>query len=196
MEFEEMQIIWNEQNNEKMFAINEAALHKYIKAKSQSVNHLMQFAEWVMIIANLLVVVVLTWDAANDNGPIYQYVISGLYLVYGVVALIRRFRRQKAETFFKPTMLGEVDKAIWQVNYLIEQSRSIVYWYILPLAFVVSASFIFAGKFVWAIFVLLILIPAGILGPRWEINKAYMPKKRALENLRQTLLAPEPEISD
>jgi hypothetical protein len=187
MEFEEMQVIWNEQNNEKMFAINEAALHKYIKGKSRSVNHLMQFAEWAMIAGNLLVVIILTWDAINEGGPTYQYFIAGMYLVYSVVGLIRRLLRKQAEIVFEPTILGEVDKALWQVNYLIRQSKSLVYWYIIPLTVVVSSSFLLNGKYGWAVLFLLVLIPASLLGSQWETNKLYLGKKRELEQLRATL---------
>ena len=195
MEFEEMQVLWNEQNNEKMFAINESALHKYIQGKSRSVNHLMQVAEWAMIITNLIVVIILGIDAYNEGGPNYQYFIAGIYFIYALIGLVRRLRRKNAQVEFEPTLLGEVDKALWQIDYLISQSRSIIYWYILPLAVVVSASFLFNGKFIWAILFLLVLIPAGFLGAHWEVNKSYLPKKRELESLRRTLLAPEPEIN-
>ena len=38
MEFEEMQILWNSQNNEKLYAINEDALYAQIKRKGQSID--------------------------------------------------------------------------------------------------------------------------------------------------------------
>lgn len=193
MEFEDMQVIWNEQNNEKLFAINEAALHKHIKGKSRSVNHLMAFAEWAMIVANFVVAIILTVDAVNDGGPQYQYFISAMYLGYALFAAFRRLRRKQAEVVFEPTMLGEVDKALWQIDYLIKQGESLIYWYVLPLTLVVAASFLMTGKTLWAVAFILVLVPASLFGPRWEANKWYRPKKRELEQLRQTLLTPEPE---
>lgn len=193
MEFEEMQTIWNEQDNERLFAINEAALHKYIKDKSRSVDHLMRFAEWAMIAANLIVVLILTVDAIRDGGPTYQYYIAAMYLAYSVIGLVRRLRRKQAEVVFEPTMLGEVDKALWQINYLIEQSKSMIYWYVMPLTLAVGASFFLNGKSLWGAAFMLGLIPATLFGSRWEMNRWYRPKKQELEKLRETLLAPELE---
>lgn len=189
MEFEEMQIIWNEQKNEKLFAINEAAMHKHIQRKGRSVDHLLGFVEWAMIIANLVVVIVLTVDALQEGGPDYQYFISAVYFAYSIYAVFRRLRRRKEEVPFEPTMLGELDKAIWRLDYLIRQSKSIVYWYMLPLTLIIAASFLLNDNLIWALAFMLVLVPVTIFGPQWEINKWYLPKKRELEALRETLLA-------
>ncbi|MFZ0546596.1 MAG: hypothetical protein WAM60_14210, partial [Candidatus Promineifilaceae bacterium] len=186
--------IWDSQNNEKLFAINEAALHKRIQTKSRSVNHLLNFFEAGMVVVNLIVGVVLIADAIFDNGPNYQYLISVMYFGYSVYAVFRRMRRRKAEVRFDETIVGELDKAMWQLNYHIRQTRSIILWYVLPLTLVVTASFFLAGKPFWALFMLLALIPVSLLGPRWEVNKWYLPKKRELESLREALLAPEAEL--
>jgi hypothetical protein len=59
----------------------------------------------------------------------------------------------------------------------------------------VSVSFLLNDKALWAVAFFLALVPATIFGSRWEANKWYRPKKRELEKLRETLLAPEPEVS-
>ncbi len=194
MAFEEMQVIWNEQNNEKLFAINEASLHRYIRGKSRSVEHLMRFAEWAMVVANLVVTIILTVDALNDGGPDYQYLIAAMYLGYSFFAIFRRLRRKMVEKVFELTLLGEVDKALWQIDYLIRQGQSLILWYVLPLTLVVTVSFLLNGKVWWALAFFVVLVPASLIGPRWEANKWYRPKKRELEKLRETLLMPESEV--
>jgi len=49
MEFEDMQIIWNNQNQEKLYAINEAALHTQIKRKGKSISRNLDIVEMMMI---------------------------------------------------------------------------------------------------------------------------------------------------
>ena len=194
MEFEEMQVIWNSQNNEKLFAINEAALHKQIRRKSGSVNHLLTFFEGMMVLGNLVAGGLLMVDAIMGDGSTFQFVIAAVYLSYAVFAVIRRLWRRRVEVRFEETIVGELDKALWQIDYHIRQARSIAWWYLLPLALVVSVNFFLTGKLIWALGVLLVLVPVGYFGTRWEINKWYIPKQRELEAMRKTLLAPEVEI--
>ncbi len=192
MEFEEMQVIWNSQNDEKLYAINEQALHDRIRRKGQSVNRLVGIFEWIMIVANLLVGVVLAVEAFYDQESLLYYVLPALYLAYGVFALVRRLTRRKAGERFAPTVLGELDKALWQINFLINQSRTIIVWYLLPIFLVASVYFLLNGKWLWALVLGLVIFPATFAGSRWEVNRYYVPKKRALESLRETLLTPPP----
>ncbi|MGB0388243.1 MAG: hypothetical protein ACPGWR_25780 [Ardenticatenaceae bacterium] len=192
MNFEEMQVIWNTQNNEKLYAINEAALHAQIKGKGRSVNRLLDFSELMMIAINLIVGIVLIVDVLGDNEQMYEYVLPAMYIVYSVGALVFRLARRKEEVRFDHTILGELDKAIWQINYLIKQGHAVIRWYLLPLMLVVSLTMFYNSKPLWAFAFILVLLPASYFGARWEINKCYLPKKRALESLREKLIAPEP----
>ena len=100
MEFEEMQMIWNEQNQQKLFAIDEAALHKVIRRKSKSSSRWLGFVEWLMIALNPLIAIVLVVDAVSESGPTYQFVIAAMYAAYAGYGLFRRLRyrgRQDAQ---------------------------------------------------------------------------------------------------
>jgi membrane protein implicated in regulation of membrane protease activity len=188
MEFEEMQVIWNSQNDEKLFAINEAAMHAHIKRKSKSTLVWLQRFEWMMIGVNFIVAIILTVDAIRDGGPNYQYVVSVMYLVYSIYGVYRRLTRRKGEVHFEETMLGELDKAIWRVEYLLKQGKFMMLWYMLPLILVAALSFALSGKSPLAIAAFLLLLPATYFGMRWEARKWHLPKKRDLESLRETLL--------
>lgn len=189
MEFKEMQVIWNNQNNEKLYAINEETLYKQIKKKGRSVTRLLTFFEGVMIFVNLIVGIILIMDTAAENGSNYEYLLAALYLGFSVYAIFRRLARHKEEVHFAPTMLGELDKAIWQMNYLLKQGQSIIYWYLLPLVVVFSLTMFLDGKYLWGILFPLFLIPATYYGTRWEARKWHLPKKHDLETLREMLTA-------
>ena len=85
MEYEEMQIIWNNQNNEKLYAINENALYSQIKRKGQSIDRKLTIFEEMMIAVNLIVGIVLIVDAIRGNELAVQYILPAMYLVYFVM---------------------------------------------------------------------------------------------------------------
>ena len=192
MEFEEMQTIWDSQNSEKLYVINEATLFKNIKRKGRSVNHLLIAVQLVLIGTNLIAGIALIIDGVQDDAAWGQYLLGAVYLAYCVYAIFRWIYRYRDEKRFEETMLGELDRAIWRVNYLIKQGRDLITWYLIPLILVGTVFLIFDRSSIWWIGMLWLSLPVAYYGGRWEIDKWYMPKKRDLESLRETLLA-EPE---
>jgi hypothetical protein len=189
--FEEMQSIWESQNDEKLFAVDDTALHAYIKRKGRTTRSLLELFEWIMIALNLLVGVALAVDFLSDHGSGYRLILPVTYLTFSAYALLRRLKRQANEVRFKPTLLGELDKAIWQIDYLIRQGQTMMTWYVLPLVFALSITMFYSQKSLWTLVPTLALIPLCYFGIRWEINKWHLPKKRDLEALRETLIAQE-----
>ena len=52
MEFEEMKKIWDSQNNEVLYGINEKAMHNHILSKKKQAYHITNASELILIIAN------------------------------------------------------------------------------------------------------------------------------------------------
>lgn len=190
MEFEEMQVIWDSQNSEKLYAINEAALHKQIRKKSQSADRKVNLFEAFLIIVNLAVAVVLIVDGFGDGGDIQNYIMGAFYGAFGIFGIVRRLRRQnEAKKQFEPTIVGEIDKAIWQVEYLISQSKTLIRYYLLPLIALFIVGDLITGDLTWFSLLFLLLIPFAYFGGKWEVNKWYRPKLHELKGLRETLTA-------
>lgn len=189
MEFEEMQLIWNDQKEERMFAIDETALHATIRRKGEAVGRKVGLLEWMMIGVNMVVALVLLGDAYRDGAATYQYLIAGVYFAYGIFALIRRLLRRRELVQFDDSLRGDLDRAIWQVEYLIRNSRGLVLWYLGPLLLVIAIGVYVGNGALWGLWLLLLLAPVTYFASRWEINRFYVPKKRELEALRQKLLA-------
>jgi hypothetical protein len=127
-------------------------------------------------------------DTWRDADPLYEFAVPALYLAYFAIAVYAQQARKRAEVGFAPTLLGELEKALWQVNQLIRQSRRMIFWYLLPIVAVSSLVTSLNGKPMWTL-ALILLLPATYFASGWEINKFYTPKKRSLESLRETLLA-------
>lgn len=191
MEFEDMKLIWDSQNNEPLYAINQEALYRKIQSKGRSITRTLDIVDVMMIGVNLLVGIILIVDSLLENGAAYEFVLPVLYLGFFVYALYRRFARQQEVVGFDESILGELDKAVWQSDYLIKQSRSMIFWYLLPALLVVNGTMILNGKPWTALLLTAVTLPVTYFGGRWEVNKFYLPKKRELEMLRETLLQVE-----
>jgi hypothetical protein len=188
MEFDEMKLIWDSQNNEPLYAINQEALNRKIQHKSKSVTRTLDFVDVMMIAVNFLVGILLIVDNWLESGQTYEYVLPVVYLGFFVYALYRRFARKQEVIGFDETILGKLGKAIWQAEYLIKQSSSMMIWYMLPTLLVVNVT-LFLNENGWmGLALTAVVLPLTYFGGRWEVQKFYMPKKRELEALREILL--------
>ncbi|RPI95992.1 MAG: hypothetical protein EHM40_02105, partial [Chloroflexi bacterium] len=95
--FEEMQSVWKSQNDEKLFAVDNTALHAYIKRKGRTTRSLLELFEWIMIALNLLVGVALAVDFLRDNGSGSRLILPVTYLIFSAYILLRRLKRQANE---------------------------------------------------------------------------------------------------
>ena len=189
MEFTEMKIIWDSQNEEKLYAINESALYAQIQKKGKSVGRLLRRFEMTIIGVNVLVAVLLLVAALINQFDTFYYLLPVVYLAYALVALVWRWSRHQTDIHFASTMLGELDKAIWQINYLIRRSRELIFVYMLPLTLLNGGQLLYEGEPLFALAIVFVMGGAGFLTHYWEIGRCYLPQKQALEALRATLAA-------
>jgi hypothetical protein len=192
MDFEEFQVIWNNQTNEKMYAINEDALHAYIKRKGQHIRRNLNFSEFIYIGVNLLVGIWLTIQSLDNNNPSTQSILAVFYLAFAVFSFIRRLIRRNEEKPFDQTIVGELDKAIWRVDYLMRQGKNAIIWYLIPLAVILGVmSLLDTRGLLWAFGLMVVTIVATYFEYQWENKKINLPNKRNLEALREKLTAKE-----
>ncbi|HKJ40204.1 MAG TPA: hypothetical protein VJ972_15650 [Anaerolineales bacterium] len=191
MDFEELQVIWNNQNNEKMYAINESALNNYIKKKTKSIGGMLNLFEFILIAVNLFVGIWLTIESLDNNPLSNQFLLAIFYLAFAVYGLIRKFMRRNEERPFESTVVGELDKAIWRVDYLMQQSRNTIFWYLVPLVLIFAVMSVFDSRLIWVTGMLLVVTAATYFAHHWEFNKYHLPNKRNLEALREKLTAKE-----
>src|SRR5262249_39471335 len=163
------------------YAINGSALYDYIKHKGRSINRLLGLFEFMSIGANLFAGIWLIAGSLSNNILSPKFVLSVFYLVFAVYGLIRRLIRHKEEKPFARTLLGELDKAIWRIDYLMQQSRNMIVWYLLPLTFIIVCMSFFNIKLLPAFGLLLAATVATYFTHRWEFNKFHLPNKLNLQ---------------
>ena len=191
MDFEELRVVWNSQNNEKIYLINENALHTYIKRKGRSINRMLNFFELALIGVNLFFGIWLTIESLDNNNLSPQSTLAVFYLAFAVYGFIRRFRRGNEEKPFDQTMVGELDKAIWRIDYLIRQGQIVIVWYLLPLVLMLGVMSYFKPRLLLGFGMMLVITAATYLGYHWEVRKIHLPRKDNLLQLREKLTARE-----
>lgn len=186
MEFEEMKKIWDSQNNEQLYAINEAALHRSIKSKKKRAARLTNINDFGLMAIGIATALIYSFSAETPG--IYDYlIVAMLFLLTGYVWLGRIHRKKKERTFGR-TMLGDLDHAISSVSYEMNRSVKMVWYFVLPSAILIffKLSRVDASLWKWVSIGAAFVLSALIL--RWDYNRCQKPKKRKLEALRDKLI--------
>lgn len=189
MNFEEMKKIWDAQNEEQLYAINEEALHRHIKSKKKRTGRLNNINDFGLIVVGITTAIIYSFlSIVNETPTIYDYLIVAATLCITGYVWYGRIRRRNQERNFAHTILGDLDHAIANVNYEVNRSKNMVWWFVFPLAILVLLNMSQVNVPLWkwigigAAFVLSALLV------RWEHNRCHKPKKQKLMALRKKLI--------
>ena len=219
MNFEQMRVIWNSQNDEPLYAIDQAALHASVRRKSRALRRRVFWRDVREISIGLLAAAgflvfggmlalgredgwrrLLGTDMEGSRwDAVTMLLVSGLWLFFAAYQLVSRMRQEQRERRFEPSLRGDLDRTISQAEYRIRMATSIVWWGLLP---VWLATLLFINVLVNlvptppAVLILAaIVIPVGfaldILFKRRPIRTELVPLKREFESLRRTLTESE-----
>ena len=186
MEFDEMKKIWDEQNNQPLYVIDEKALHNRIQSKMNSAMHFANINEWSIILFNLGasgVLFCLNYFSRGKN--IFMYIESAWMFVTVVYVVVSRIRRIKASRQFDRSIQGDIDHAISLVSYQLHLSL-MVRWNLLPMGAIMIFSGWEAGKLLKVSAVMLVSCAlAFYVGSKGDrVNKR---RKRELQVLKEKL---------
>lgn len=183
MEFEELQQIWDSQNNRPLYAINEEALHKRIESKKNQVRHITNISELLLIIVNIgsgsLIL------GMNFSGQIFMYLLAAWMFVTALYVLISRIKRIKGNNRFDRSMRGDLTQAISVATYQVRLSQ-LMRWNIIPIGTLILLGVWDGGKSVWVAVGLVVFFAIAYLAGGWE-HSIYKSKKRELEILQDKL---------
>ncbi|WP_456428241.1 hypothetical protein [Rhodocaloribacter sp.] len=193
MDFEEMKVIWDTQEERPMYALNEAALHENIRKSAGHFKRLVVFFETVLMGVAVGLSVFYVIDPLL-HGQNYDRLVSAAILAGAAVYFFFGIRRRwQHETEFDLSLLGDLNKALWQIEHHIARSRAIRWSFIVPFSLAAVIDFAFPlhdHKPVWLILLFLLLMAVSAWGVEYEIRCFYLPKKRKLESLRDLLVSP------
>lgn len=185
MEFEELQQIWDTQNHQPLYVLNEKALHNRIVAKKYQVVHIARFTEWMLMIVNTAVGGFILWVSNSKGGIVFMYVLAAWLFGSALYVLVSCIRRRQRQQRFDNTMLGDLQQAVATATYQVRLSL-IMRWNALPIGLWILLSFWETHKPIWTTAIigcfLILVLSAG----RWEHN-IYKSKKQELETLLKKL---------
>ncbi len=186
MEFEEMKKIWDAQNNEALFVLNEQALHNRIVAKKARAGRITRVSEILAITVNLIGGgLVLGMNLVSRNMSMWMNAMAGWMFVTAVYVVVNRMKRLAGERRFDRSIAGDLDHAISTATYQVRFS------YILRLNALPIALFLLGGMWetrmsVWLSAALLVFFALTFYVSGWEHNY-YERRKYELEMLRGKL---------
>ena len=184
MEFDEMKKVWDTQNNQPSYVIDEKALQNRIQRKKHSV--LVNIGDWLLIISNIAVIILLVGRHPFTPGANIFLYIEAIWtfatVVYLVVSLIVRI---KASRRFDRSIHGDLNHAIYLISYQMRISQ-ITSWNLLPMGAIIIFSGWVAGKLFMVSSLVLVIDTVAIYaaGKIYQVNKR---RKRALQGLKEKL---------
>jgi len=185
MEFEQLQKIWDAQNDQPLYTINEKAMYNIILSKKKQARHITNTSELLLIFVNLASVIFTVIVNYFKQGNIFLYLLSAWMFGSALFTLFSRIKRKKGEDQFDRSMHGDLNHAISVATYQVYISR-IMRWNIIPIAVLCLLGLWDGGKPVWIVVTVLIFFSLVFYGGGWEHN-IYKRKKRELEILKGKL---------
>lgn len=189
MDFESMKLIWDSQNDELLFAFDREAVNAEVKRRAQRVGQRTLLFDVSMVLGTLGGSIVLACNAIFDDEwhdmPLAATLLAlFVYVVVGIVA------RKRDEGHIEPSVAGDLNRSILQLEYRIRRQRRFLWWYMLPfgLGIAVVLPVHLRGTPPWSWFVFLVVFAFMYRANQAEIRELE-PRKAGLESLRDKLLA-------
>jgi hypothetical protein len=186
MEFDEMKKIWDTQNNEPIYGINEKALHNRVLSKKNQARHITNVTELLSIVANIVSAsFIFGINIYKQSENVFLYILSAWMFGTALYLLVSRIRRIKNDHQFDRSLHGDLAYAIAVATYQVNLSR-LMRWNVLPIGILILLGIWDGGKSIWLALGILIFFILTIYASGWEHN-IYKSKKRELEILKSKL---------
>ena len=131
MEFDEIKKVWDAQNNQPLYDIDEKALQNQLQTKRTS--FFVNIADWILIISYLAAAGFLVSVKSFAPGAnIFLRIAAAWMFIMVVYFVVSRIRRIKAGRRFDRSIHGDLDHAIYLISYQLRSSQ-IQSWGLLPM---------------------------------------------------------------
>jgi len=190
MEFEKIQKIWGEQQNQQnAFAFDEQALFNSIKQKSKSAEKRIDTVEKGLIIVNTFVAVATMLDYLKENNNGYWDLILSLAIFFSVGYIIFFRLNRKKKTFeFDRSMIGELEHAISNTYSILKVSWLMIFGYTIPLILFIVSKMIYFNAPVEKWIIISFAFCFGLALIIIERKKAHLPRIKRLRILKDKLM--------
>ncbi len=187
MQFDELKKIWDTQTRQPMYVIEENTFNDLVMKKISRVKKEVDRFQKGIIIICLIVMSVLSLLAwMNENW--YQFITVVVAAMIAIYIYNDRRHRKRSQDRFGKTLMEDLDLAIQDADYMVKRGKYFTLWYLAPLAISMVVSLILESKSIWSWIVVLLSFTLAYFVSRWDVYKCQIPRKKALENMREALL--------
>ncbi len=211
MKFEDMQVIWNAQSSEPMYAVNKAGLHAVLRQKSLKLKRLIFWQEIQTYASSLFVIGVITILLIAYFGGFLErmasrweilalFAAAAGWIYFGSSVFLSRRKQAAAQRArdYSSSLRDELERDIRQLEFEVNTRNRILLGFIPPYAgglLFLWAFFRMTGSPDWMIIPFIIIMGCAIV---WEsrmqqrlVDQKLIPKKHELEALRDKLVNAE-----
>lgn len=198
MEFEDMKKIWDSQNNEQVYAINEQALHQRVIKKNIAAKKNANMFEIGMVIICIFLdifylseTVIFLVRTGFDHFTINLAQVLILLVVTVYIFKDRKERLKKAGQS-SGSILDDLNQALRTMDYEIRRQKNMIWWYFMPIVVVMLLNlFITSGTYSLAvILVLVVSVSLALTVQRFSMRPLSF-KKGNLLSLKKLLMDSE-----
>lgn len=191
MKFEEIQVIWDSQREQEMYALDVDAMHRKIKRKARKVERSISFNEISIIVICAFVSLMSLREPVLEQTGYHRIFGSVVMLCVAGWMLMKRLARLKLRNQFDFTLTGDLDRAIAESKAHLLLARTFHLWFVLPAVSIVLVNTMAKSEFSKEVFVRLLGVSLGLVLSialvKLGIRCAQVPEHRNLQALRDTL---------
>jgi|GEM_PF-4666828 len=190
MNFDDLQVAWNTQNNRPVFAVDESALHQKVMSRRRHSAKEMDIVDAGWGLTLLFLAAVSVFEPVFEGHDYHQIPGAILYMVAAGYLFVCVYQRRQDEMRWGTTLLEDLDLAIAQMDRQIRQFTLGVFWMIVPMAIGMGIGFAFThdGKPAWIWPLCLLTLVAMWLSTNWPLRKRLLPQRKELTAFRERLL--------
>jgi hypothetical protein len=142
MNFDDLQIVWNEVNSRPSYTIDEKALHRIVVKRARSFWKRILFRDFVEIAVASILVIFLTAKGTQNliqNEGLLNLLNISLFTMatgcafVGAFMFVGRQRQKRHDRNFDDSIQGNLLKLISNVRYQIRLLENVFSWYLFPL---------------------------------------------------------------
>lgn len=190
MDFNDMKKIWNDQDQNAVYAIDEQTLTENVIKQKEKSSFIANRTE-IYMIGSLMIAAAMIWGATIYTGQIQMLplALSGFMLVMAILLYKKRTKRLLWQNTFDRSVLGDLDEAIANADYQLNFSK----WS--RNLFLVVASLtvvdVFSLEAWWkSLIVLTFFIIVYLLAKR-EHKTIYLSQRNRLKSMRDQVMGAE-----
>lgn len=220
MNFDEMQVVWDSQNRQQVYAVDEFGLYAIVRRKHEALRSCIFWRDIREIgvgVAGCIGLLFFSWSLGSwdENRwrsllgsnlemtrqcAMLMLIASAFFLYYALYHWVARWRGQRREKNYKHSLRGDIERTLAQIAYEIHLARGAVWWALIPLLvgtllfLYVVGTVVSAPPALWLLpaIVMPVCLILDVRCRQRPIRERLLPLKAEFESLRQKLAQDEP----